>query len=183
MEHRVFAPFPDGSPRTTSILIAEKFGKQHKHVLQMIGNLECSQEFSQRNFAPRDYVDARGKPRPMYEVTRDGFLILAMGFTLSLDRFAGFRQTQAGVLVEAHRVPSRSGRRGPTDTSRPRWAGEHTLRLQTRRSRLHLSTLQRPTPHRRADGKSRIEIPVHDPLVYVLARALSAAHFLRDLIS
>jgi Rha family phage regulatory protein len=67
--------------KTTSLLVAEKFGKLHKDVLRKIHSLECSNEFSQRNFAPAEYLDEQGKPRTMYEMTKDGFMFLVMGFT------------------------------------------------------------------------------------------------------
>jgi len=73
--------FKDGHPITTSIAIAEAFGKQHKDVLRAIQNMGCSEEFRQRNFVTAKYLDAQGKPRDMYEVTRDGFLFVGMGFT------------------------------------------------------------------------------------------------------
>lgn len=66
---------------TTSLIVAEYFGKSHKSVLRAIRNLECSAEFNQRNFAPVEYKDAKGELRPMYYLTRDGFTLLAMGFT------------------------------------------------------------------------------------------------------
>jgi phage regulator Rha-like protein len=43
--------------------------------------LDSQIEFSRRNFAPSDYVNARGKTYQMYKLTRDGFALLAMGFT------------------------------------------------------------------------------------------------------
>ena len=71
----------DGKAVTTSLKIAEVFGKPHKNVLKAIRELECPEEFSGLNFEPAEYTDAQGKPRPMYFVTRDGFTLLAMGFT------------------------------------------------------------------------------------------------------
>lgn len=71
----------DGKAVTTSLKIAEVFGKPHKNVLKAIRELECPKEFSGLNFEPAEYTDAQGKPRPMYFVTRDGFTLLAMGFT------------------------------------------------------------------------------------------------------
>jgi len=71
----------NGQPMTTSLVIAEKFGKRHTDVLRSIANLECSDDFSQRNFASADYLDVQGKPRQMFNITRDGFSFLAMGFT------------------------------------------------------------------------------------------------------
>lgn len=70
-----------GEPTTTSIDIAEKFGRQHKDVLRAVKNLDCSPDFNQRNFAPVKYLDEKGEKRPMYRVTRDGFVFLVMGFT------------------------------------------------------------------------------------------------------
>lgn len=71
----------DGKAVTTSLKIAEVFGKQHKDVLRAIEKLECPDEFARRNFAPGSYKDANNQDRPMYIVTRDGFTLLAMGFT------------------------------------------------------------------------------------------------------
>lgn len=71
----------DGKAVTTSLKIAEVFGKQHKVVLNSIRKLECPEKFSEHNFMLAEYSDAQGKPRPMYFVTRDGFTLLAMGFT------------------------------------------------------------------------------------------------------
>lgn len=70
-----------GEVWTTSLLIAEKFGKQHKNVIQAIGNLECSMEFAGLNFQLSEYTDSTGRTLPMYRITRDGFSFLAMGFT------------------------------------------------------------------------------------------------------
>ena len=70
-----------GQSITTSLMVAEKFGKAHKNVLRAIDKLECSPEFRRLNFAPAEYVDDQGKPRPMFSITRDGFSLLAMGFT------------------------------------------------------------------------------------------------------
>lgn len=71
----------DGKAVTTSLKIAEVFGKAHRNVLRVIENLECSKDFRALNFEPAEYLDEQGKPRPMYTVTRDGFTMLAMGFT------------------------------------------------------------------------------------------------------
>lgn len=71
----------DGQITTTSLQIAEHFGKRHKNVMQAIANLECSPEFNRLNFQPVEYLDAKGEKRPCYRITRDGFVFLAMGFT------------------------------------------------------------------------------------------------------
>lgn len=65
----------------TSLDIAETFGKEHKRVLQDIRELECSEDFRQHNFVQSSYVNCQNKKQPMYYVTRDGFTLLAMGYT------------------------------------------------------------------------------------------------------
>lgn len=66
---------------TTSHVVADKFVKRHSNVIRSIENLECSSEFSQLNFEQRDFLDERGKLQKTYDISRDGFSILAMGFT------------------------------------------------------------------------------------------------------
>lgn len=70
-----------GQPITTSQAVAEKFGKRHNNVLRAIENIDCSPEFSLLNFEQRDFIDERGKVRRMYNMTKDGFIFLVMGFT------------------------------------------------------------------------------------------------------
>lgn len=65
----------------TSLDIAETFGKEHKRVLQDIRELECSEDFRRHNFVQSSYVNSQNKKQPMYYVTRDGFTLLAMGYT------------------------------------------------------------------------------------------------------
>lgn len=66
---------------TTSLKIAEKFNRQHKTVLAAINDLEIPQEFIEQNFLPYSYIAKNGKANPAYEITFDGFTLLAMGFT------------------------------------------------------------------------------------------------------
>ncbi|WP_394179598.1 Rha family transcriptional regulator [Marinomonas posidonica] len=66
---------------TTSTDLAKCFGKHHRNVLRKIESLECSDEFSALNFELAEYKDEQDKTRPMYRITRDGFVFLAMGFT------------------------------------------------------------------------------------------------------
>ncbi len=73
----------EGTPMVSSLTVAEKFGKKHKNVLQSIESLQkdCPESFNGLNFQPVEYVDAKGETRPMVAMTRDGFSLLAMGFT------------------------------------------------------------------------------------------------------
>ncbi|EHS3796601.1 Rha family transcriptional regulator, partial [Escherichia coli] len=70
-----------GKVVTSSLAVASYFGKQHKNVIQKIASLECSAEFIELNFQPSEYIDASGRQLPCYQITRDGFAFLAMGFT------------------------------------------------------------------------------------------------------
>lgn len=70
-----------GQALTTSLKVAEAFGKRHDAVLRTIRNLECSPEFAAHNFVACEYVGENGKTLPMYTITRDGFAFLASGFT------------------------------------------------------------------------------------------------------
>ena len=74
----------EGKIFTTSLHIAKAFEKQHKDVLKAISNLGCSEEFRRRNFAPLQYSLDYGQGErefPFYNLTRDAFSILVMGFT------------------------------------------------------------------------------------------------------
>lgn len=65
----------------TSLDISNRFGKQHKDVLEAVRNLDCSSEFGRRNFTPSSYSNSQNKKQPLFEITRDGFVFLCMGFT------------------------------------------------------------------------------------------------------
>lgn len=90
----------DEQVKTTSLKVAEIFKKRHDHVLRKIeGFFELNSrdpkigdtsstapnfgvsEFTQRNFALSEYLDSTGRKLPMYEMTKDGFIFLVMGFT------------------------------------------------------------------------------------------------------
>ncbi|KJU81858.1 Phage regulatory protein, Rha [Candidatus Magnetobacterium bavaricum] len=71
-----------GKTFTTSLVVAEKFGKRHDNVVQTIRNLnDHSDNFWLLNFKERKYIDDRGKEQPMFELTKDGFVFLVMRFT------------------------------------------------------------------------------------------------------
>ncbi len=65
----------------SSLDVANTFEKRHADVLRDIESLKCSKEFTERNFALSSYRDSSGKSNKEYLITRDGFTILAMGYT------------------------------------------------------------------------------------------------------
>lgn len=71
-------------PVTNSLKVSEYFEKDHRHVLRDIREKilpYVSESFNQSNFGLVSYIDAKGEERPMYILTRDGFTMVAMGYT------------------------------------------------------------------------------------------------------
>ncbi|MFS1583176.1 MAG: Rha family transcriptional regulator [Candidatus Arsenophonus phytopathogenicus] len=71
----------NGKAVTNSRDVSDYFGKRHDDILKKLRNIDSSPEFNARNFAEVNYIDAKGENRPMYEMTKDGFVFLVMGFT------------------------------------------------------------------------------------------------------
>jgi len=76
----------NGQAITVSTEVARVFGKQHKDVLRSIENLQSDLgEEHKRNFALMsievDIGNGATRKSPAYHLTRDGFTLLAMGFT------------------------------------------------------------------------------------------------------
>ncbi|WP_447722955.1 Rha family transcriptional regulator [Edwardsiella tarda] len=89
MTHRLSVHTPsvtihDGKAVTTSQAVAEFFGKQHKNVIQKIEMLDCSPEFASAEFSAHVKnikAGAVSRDSKYYEMTKDGFVFLVMGFT------------------------------------------------------------------------------------------------------
>lgn len=73
----------NGHPITTSLSVADVFEKRHADVLRSIEDLkaDCPEDFGQRNFALSSYINEQNKQQPMFTLTKDGFTLLAMGYT------------------------------------------------------------------------------------------------------
>ena len=63
-----------------SLQIAEVFDKGHHNVLRLISNLPKDEFFTQ-NFKESSYLNKQNRKQPCYNLTRDGFSLLVMGFT------------------------------------------------------------------------------------------------------
>lgn len=74
-------------PMASSLQVAKHFGKDHNHVLRDIRNLleDLPEEWAASNFGPTfitvDMPHNAARQDPAYLLTRDGFTLLAMGFT------------------------------------------------------------------------------------------------------
>ncbi|WP_252120399.1 Rha family phage regulatory protein [Symbiopectobacterium purcellii] len=94
----------NGKAVTTSKDVADYFTKRHDNVLRAIDNLECSPKFNALNFEAVDYTDPKGEKRPMFEMTKDGFVFLVMGFTGK--KAAAFKEA---YIVEFNRMEAELG--------------------------------------------------------------------------
>jgi Rha family phage regulatory protein len=70
-----------GKDVTTSLIVAQVFGKEHNKVCRDIENLSCSTSFNAANFGVINYTDVRGRSQTAYEISKDGFSFLVMGYT------------------------------------------------------------------------------------------------------
>lgn len=66
---------------TTSLKVAEVFEKEHRNVMQSIKNLTAENSATRKMFIEDSYLNSRNQSFPMYYMNRDGFTLLAMGFT------------------------------------------------------------------------------------------------------
>lgn len=71
----------NGVATTTSLQVAETFGKNHRDVLETIKNLTAENSAVKNMFKETTYVNSRGREYPMYQMDKDGFTLLVMGYT------------------------------------------------------------------------------------------------------
>jgi len=133
----------DGQITTTSLDVAEKFGKPHYHVLRDIRNLlesmpEDSANFAKSNFGSVNetmaYIDSSGHQVTKetsrvghYRMTRDGFSLLVMGFTgkealkwkVAYITAFSLMETRLVEAIRALNKIERSGMGKPLDFSDP----------------------------------------------------------------
>jgi len=117
----------------SSLDVAAHFDKRHKNVLRDLELMktDCPEEFNGLNFEPVTYRDAKGEQRPMYLLTRDGFMLLAMGFTgrealrWKLIYIAEFNRMEAKIAELERKQAEREGRLLAAE----RLAGAHRANL------------------------------------------------------
>lgn len=66
---------------TSSLQVAETFGKRHRDVLKAITNLQKDVRNFAHMFNETNIPDSYGRDRKAFYMNRDGFTLLAMGFT------------------------------------------------------------------------------------------------------
>lgn len=73
----------DNHPTTTSVVVAEKFGKDHRNVTRDIKNIIKTLETvggSPLSFEQSEFTNELGRKYPMYIMDRDAFSVLVFGF-------------------------------------------------------------------------------------------------------
>lgn len=68
-------------PITTSRNVAENFDRNHQHILEAIDNLTVENSTVKNMFSETTYINERGREYREVYMNRDGFTLLAMGFT------------------------------------------------------------------------------------------------------
>lgn len=118
----------NGKLLTTSKIIADSFGKIHRDVLRSIKNLDCSDEFRARNFAQSHYVSPQNKTLDCFEITRDGFAFLCMGFTgkeaaaWKEKYIAAFNQMECSLLNVDFRMNQLTAEQSEIKEAGSRWS-------------------------------------------------------------
>lgn len=59
----------------------KNYVREHKAVMRSVREIKCSDEFRGENYSLSTFIDSRGKEQPMYQMTKDGLVMLVMGFT------------------------------------------------------------------------------------------------------
>jgi Rha family phage regulatory protein len=104
-----------GAATVSSLDIARHFDKAHKDVLRSIDRIieETGQEFGGRNFTLSSYITEQSKQLRCFDMTRDGFALLVMGFTgpsamqWKLKYIEAFNAMEAEILASRAPVESR----------------------------------------------------------------------------
>lgn len=81
VDMRKFVEARNGEAFTTTQNVAAAFSRLHKDVLRSVESLDCSADFTERNFTLSEYIDGSGRRLPQWIMTKDGFMFLVMGFT------------------------------------------------------------------------------------------------------
>ncbi len=123
----------DGKVLTDSRTVAATFGKEHRNVLAAVKRLGIPADFNALNFKPVEYTDEKGERRPCYHITRDGFVLLVMGFT------GKKAMTFKIKYIEAFNAMERALKAQLAAPDKPVTVSEHTRSLPSGKKEIVLS--------------------------------------------
>lgn len=120
----------NGNLTVSSLQVANDFGKQHKHVIETIEKLKAENSALTKMFIESTYVAGTGKSYKCYELTRDGFSLLVMGFTGKKSLEWKLKYIEAFNLMESKLVQKQDSYmiENPAERAR-RWAEEYEEKL------------------------------------------------------
>lgn len=119
-------------PAVTSLQVAEAFGKEHRNVLRDIREIieSDTDNFALLNFEQCSYTNENNREMPMYAMSKDGFVLLVMGYTgseamrLKKAYIAEFNRMEEELR---HRVPGLPNFDNPALAARA-WAEQYERR-------------------------------------------------------
>ena len=99
----------DGKVVTTSLRVAEDFGKEHKNVMQVINTI-LDAGIAGLNIKLGSYKDKNNQDRPMFLIDRKGFSLLVSRFTgieslIFMDRYTDAFEMMEAKLLEQAKAP------------------------------------------------------------------------------
>lgn len=105
----------NGTPATTSIIVAEVFGKRHDGVIravrdQIVKINDVASEWSDANFIWSTYTDFSNRKHPMFILTKMGFAKVAFNFTgrdvtsLQIKFLREFEAREAAMLRDLKQI-------------------------------------------------------------------------------
>lgn len=118
---------------TDSLKVADVFNKNHKHVLEKVRNLAAENSAVEKMFFKSTYINQQGREQPLIYMNRDGFTLIAMGFTgkkameFKLKYIEAFNKMEAYIRAQetAYQLPQ-------TLEARLKLAMEATIHLDER---------------------------------------------------
>lgn len=116
-EIRPYVEILHGEIKTNSLKVAQHFGKSHKNVLrdiekiiEQISNLDAGLKFELS-----EYFDSTGRKLPMYEMGKDAFVLLVMGY--SGEKAMGIKITYINAFNTMERELSKNPLQLPGNTA------------------------------------------------------------------
>ena len=128
----------EGQLVTTSVTLADYFEKEHKNVLADIRNIieNCSEEFGRLNFQQSSYTNQQGKTQPMFEITKNGFVMVAMGYTGA--KAMAFKEAYIKAFDAMY---EQLNRQKETSLQRVEWVTQRTVEKEMEKTRKELKAL------------------------------------------
>lgn len=120
-----------GAPATTSVLIADLFGRPHKNVLQSLDGLTADGTIDRLDFKPIFYTDEMNREQRAYQLSeraalismpfiggkksREGQRTLVDAFLAARDEINRLRQMHASPAWQQARIEGQTARKAETD--------------------------------------------------------------------